>query len=213
MSEPRRPLRVGAATFCALLSLAATARPALADAVERGDAAYLRRAEGGSDGRAAPGPIDEAIGHYREEIATEPGDLEARWKLLRALHFRGEFATEERDAKRRVFERARTLSEEGTALLAERVGGPTAQPGAHQLAAVFRLAILGGLLGHLACRGAQFLQVGDPLLLGGPDLSEHDCHLRIAVFLEELHNLWVRKTDHSIAPDMDDRTLTETSLC
>jgi tetratricopeptide (TPR) repeat protein len=105
------------------VSLAAAARPALADGIARGDAAFLRRAEGGSDGRAAPEPIGEAIRAYREAIATDPGDLEARWKLLRALHFEGEFAMEKRDAKRRVFDRARTLSEEGIALLAERVGG------------------------------------------------------------------------------------------
>jgi tetratricopeptide (TPR) repeat protein len=105
------------------LALAALARPTLPDVIARGDAAYLRRAAGGSDGRAALEPIGEAIRAYQEAIATDPGELEARWKLLRALHFEGEFATDEREAKRRIFDRARTVSEEGMALLAERVGG------------------------------------------------------------------------------------------
>jgi tetratricopeptide (TPR) repeat protein len=114
---------VGARTFCALLALAALAPPALPDGIARGDAAFLRRAEGGRDGRAAPEPIGEAIRAYQEAVATDPRDLEARWKLLRALHFEGDFAIDEREAKRRVFDRARILSDEGMALLAERVGG------------------------------------------------------------------------------------------
>jgi tetratricopeptide (TPR) repeat protein len=114
--------RIGATTCCALLVLAVLATPARPDAVARGDAAYLRRAEGGRDGRAAPEPIGEAIRAYQEAVATDPHDLEVCWKLLRALHFEGEFAMEERDARRRVFDRARILSDQGTALLAERIG-------------------------------------------------------------------------------------------
>jgi hypothetical protein len=119
----RRPARIGIAAFCVVLFLAAAVRPALADGIARGDAAFLRRAEGGSDGRAAPEPTGGAIRAYAGALAADPGDFEARWKLLRALHFQGEFAMEEPDAKRRVFDRARAVSEEGTALLAERVGG------------------------------------------------------------------------------------------
>jgi len=116
-------VRIGATTSCALLALATLATPALPDVIARGDAAYLGRAEGGRDGRAAPEPIGEAIRAYQEAVATDPRDLEARWKLLRALHFEGEFATDEREAKRRVFDRARILSDEGVTLLAEQVGG------------------------------------------------------------------------------------------
>ena len=32
-------------------------------------------------------------------MATDPRDLEARWKLLRALHFEGDFVADERDTK------------------------------------------------------------------------------------------------------------------
>lgn len=115
--------RIGATVCCALLVLAVMAPPALSNGVARGDAAYLRRAEGGEDGRAAREPIGEAIRAYQETVAADPRDLEARWKLLRALHFEGDFATDEREAKRRIFDRARILSDEGVALLAERLGG------------------------------------------------------------------------------------------
>jgi len=114
---------VAARTSCALLALAALATPALSDGIARGDAAFLRRAEGGRDGDAAPEPIGEAIRAYQEAVAADPYDLEARWKLLRALHFEGDFAIEERDAKRLVFDRARILSEQGVKLLAEGIGG------------------------------------------------------------------------------------------
>jgi hypothetical protein len=50
-------VRIGAMVCCALLVLAVMAPPALPDGVARGDAAYLRRAEGGADGRAAREPI------------------------------------------------------------------------------------------------------------------------------------------------------------
>ncbi len=108
------------ARFC---HSSASAAPAFPDAIARGDAAYLRRAEGGSDGLAASEPIGEAIRAYQEAVATDPPDLEARWKLLRALHFEGDFVADQRDTKRRVFDRGRILSDEGVTLLAERVGG------------------------------------------------------------------------------------------
>ena len=82
-------VRIGATTFCAFLALSTWARPALPDGIARGDAAYLRRAAGGSDGRAALEPIGEAIRAYQEAIAADPSDLEARWKLLQALYFEG----------------------------------------------------------------------------------------------------------------------------
>lgn len=106
-----------------LLLLGGAAPPAHPDAIARGEAAYLRRAAGGGDGRAALEPIGEAIRAFQEATAADPRNLEARWKLLRALHFEGEFATDERDAKHRIFDRARALSEEGVALLAERIDG------------------------------------------------------------------------------------------
>ena len=119
----RRALRVGATAVSAYLALAALAWPAVANGLVRGDAAFIRRAEGGRDGRAAPEPIGEAVRAYQEALAADPQNLEVRWKLLRALHFEGDFVAEGRDARRRVFDRGRILSDEGVADLAERVGG------------------------------------------------------------------------------------------
>lgn len=62
------------------------------DLVARGDAAYARRSEGQRDGRALPGPIAEAVAAYDAAWSQSPEDLEAAWKLLRALFFQAEYA-------------------------------------------------------------------------------------------------------------------------
>ena len=103
----------------------ALAAPAVAD-VARGDAAYVRRADGALEGRAHPGPIREAVVAYEAALAAAPGSLEVRWKLLRALYFEGDFATAERAAEKALFERATALADESLALLAERAGGDLA---------------------------------------------------------------------------------------
>ncbi len=91
-------------------------------ALDRGDAAWARRAEGERDGRPEPGPIAEALRHYETALAESPESLEARWKLLRALHFAGDFALREKDERREVFERAREVSEAGLDQLDQALG-------------------------------------------------------------------------------------------
>src|SRR5713101_7328637 len=54
----------------------------------RGDAAWLRRAEGHQGGRALPAPVGEAIAAYEAALKADPGSLDATWKLLRGYHFR-----------------------------------------------------------------------------------------------------------------------------
>lgn len=95
--------------------------------VERGDAAWRSRAEGATGARAVPGPVRNAVEAYETALAADASDLEARWKLLRALYFLGEYATpdEDVDAQRAIYERGRDLGEEGLRLLARRV--PAAQ--------------------------------------------------------------------------------------
>jgi tetratricopeptide (TPR) repeat protein len=88
----------------------------------RADAAWADRARGERDGRARPGPILEAVGRYQRALDAHPDDLQARWKLLRALHFAGEFAVQEPEQRRALFERAVEISEDGLARLAVRVG-------------------------------------------------------------------------------------------
>jgi hypothetical protein len=110
-------VRLGLRTGIALALLLAA--PAGSAEIARGDAAWARRAVGQVDGRARPEPVREAIAAYEAAVATRPRDLEARWKLVRALWFAGE--AEERGA----YERARAFAEPAVDSLSARLGSPS----------------------------------------------------------------------------------------
>ncbi len=93
------------------------------DPIATGDAAWARRAEGRQGDRALPGPIDEAVAAYERAVREQPERLEGTWKLLRALHYRGEYATAAREGKQQVFARGKEAAEAGLDRLARRVGG------------------------------------------------------------------------------------------
>jgi tetratricopeptide (TPR) repeat protein len=110
--------RVVLATMVGIASLGA-----YSDDVARGDSAWASRAEGEREGRPQSAPILEAVSFYESALAASPESLEVRWKLLRALHFAGDFAAQEVRERRAIFERARDVSEKGLDLLADRVSG------------------------------------------------------------------------------------------
>jgi hypothetical protein len=112
-----RTSRVVLAAMVGVASLGAHA-----DDVARGDSAWASRAEGEREGRPQPGPVLEAVSFYETALSARPESLEVRWKLLRALHFAGDFAPLDEEHARRIFERAREVSEKGLDLLADRVG-------------------------------------------------------------------------------------------
>ena len=56
--------------------------------VVEGDAAFSRRQEGRVGAVASQRPIAQAIAAY-QTASQAPDNLEARWKLLRALYFKG----------------------------------------------------------------------------------------------------------------------------
>ena len=108
------------------LTLALVLAPPLlatpAEEIARGDAAWSRRAEGPPAGAASAAAISEAVAAYEAAIAADSKNLEARWKLLRALYFQGEHLTTDRDAKLEIFQRGRELSDESRDLLFGKVG-------------------------------------------------------------------------------------------
>jgi tetratricopeptide (TPR) repeat protein len=76
-----------------LLALALWALPADANSqLSAGDRAWDTRAEVLNQRRASHERIEQAIGLYRAACESEPDPLEARWKLLRALHYLIEFS-------------------------------------------------------------------------------------------------------------------------
>lgn len=91
----RRVRRSGIFAACAILAFAGAAR---AD-VAAGDRAWERRAVTLQGDVAGSEAIASAIAHYREAVRARPGSVEARWKLLRALHYASEFTDLPDDAK------------------------------------------------------------------------------------------------------------------
>ncbi|HEV8578493.1 MAG TPA: hypothetical protein VGX68_05365 [Thermoanaerobaculia bacterium] len=118
----RRPLFRSA--LCLLIAtLPSGFLAAQTDPVAAGDAAWARRAEGHQGDRAAPGPINEAVAAYERAVKEQPDRLEGTWKLLRALHYKGEFAISTREGKQQVFAGGKEVAEAGIDRLAQRVGG------------------------------------------------------------------------------------------
>jgi tetratricopeptide (TPR) repeat protein len=95
---------------------------AYAGDLDRGDSAWRNRADGERGGRPPPDPILEAIRSYEAALAARPESLEARWKLLRAFHFAGDFVLEDEGERRRLFDRGRQVAEQGLELLARQTG-------------------------------------------------------------------------------------------
>jgi tetratricopeptide (TPR) repeat protein len=80
------------------------------------DGAWLRRDEGRVGARASSTRINEAITGYRK-AAESPSNVEARWKLARALFFRAKYTGLAPDAERAAFVEARAAGEEAIELL------------------------------------------------------------------------------------------------
>ena len=86
------------------------------------DRLWALRADGSKGGHALPGPIDLTIDACRAAIAAEPESLESRWRLMRALYFKGEHTTDDPAAKRALFDEGRTVAEQSLSILRREAG-------------------------------------------------------------------------------------------
>jgi hypothetical protein len=102
------------AVVCCLLALAASGSEATSADIDR---LWALRAEGSTGGHALSAPIDLTIDACRAALAAEPDSLEARWRLMRALYFKGEHTTDDPAAKRTLFGEGRTVAEQSLAIL------------------------------------------------------------------------------------------------
>jgi tetratricopeptide (TPR) repeat protein len=100
-----------------------TTLAAQTDPIAAGDAAWARRADGHQGAKATLKPVDEAIAAYERAVKEQPERLEGAWKLLRALHFKGDFTTGSNDAKQKAFARGKEVAEAGIDRLARRTAG------------------------------------------------------------------------------------------
>ena len=105
--------------MAALLALlvATSAMAQLAD----GDTHWNARAEGSQNGHARADHINAAIAAYQKAIATDPNDIESRWKLLRTLRFKGAYVAATNDEKKQVYAQAKKAGEEALSVLDKRL--------------------------------------------------------------------------------------------
>lgn len=78
-----------------------------------GDLAWAERAVILDGQLATPERVEAAILAYRQVIASDPYRLEARWKLLRALHYAVDFTTLPDEVKQERLDEAIDLAEAG----------------------------------------------------------------------------------------------------
>ncbi len=84
--------------------------------VSEGDSWYLKRQEGRVGLKASPGPINQAIADY-DKATADPHFVEARWKLMRALYFKGVYTGLDDDSRKAVFEKARRIADDAITVL------------------------------------------------------------------------------------------------
>ena len=78
--------------FAIAITSIPTAIPANAE-ISQGDRAWARRAEALDGSRPMLERVETAIANYRAAVELEPASFEARWKLMRALHYAIDFST------------------------------------------------------------------------------------------------------------------------
>jgi tetratricopeptide (TPR) repeat protein len=106
----------------ALLTLALLALAAVSyGQVAEGDQHWAARAEGHQGAHAKAAQIDAAINAYRTAVTRDPNDLEARWKLLRALRFKGAYVATSSDEKKAIYTAAKKAGEEAMVIVDARL--------------------------------------------------------------------------------------------
>jgi tetratricopeptide (TPR) repeat protein len=98
----------------AFLVIAATS--AIAQ-ISDGDQHWAARATGHQGGRAAAAEVDAAIAAYQRAIAQYPNDLEPRWKLLRAIRFKGAYVASTNADKKTIYDMGKHAGEDAVAII------------------------------------------------------------------------------------------------
>ena len=100
-----------------LLGLVAAIALDAAAQIPEGDRQWNLRAEGHIGGRAVAAPVDAAIAAYRRALANDRDSLEASWRLLRALRFKGAYVARSPEEKKRIYGEAKLAGDEAMRLL------------------------------------------------------------------------------------------------
>jgi len=105
---------------CATAALLLLALP-LSGQVADGDRHYAARAEGAQGARAKAEHIDAAIAAYQRAVNSNPNDLDAQFKLLRAIRFKGAYVAANVEQKKQIYGLAKTAGEKAIAAVNRRL--------------------------------------------------------------------------------------------
>lgn len=98
--------------------------------VADGDRHFASRAEGATGGHAQPAHVDAAIAAYQRAVATNPNDLDAHGKLLRAYRFKGAYVATSTDQKKQIYATAKTAGEKALAAVGRALSAKGVKPDA-----------------------------------------------------------------------------------
>jgi tetratricopeptide (TPR) repeat protein len=85
--------------------------------ISDGDQHWNARADGHAGGRAKAAQIDAAITAYQKAVIAEPNSFDARWKLLRAIRFKGAYVASTNDEKKAIYTNGKNSGEAAIALV------------------------------------------------------------------------------------------------
>jgi tetratricopeptide (TPR) repeat protein len=100
-----------------LVLVALIAAMPLAAQVADGDVHWAKRGEGSQAGHAKSPEVDAAIGAYQKAVAANANDLDAQWKLLRAIRFKGAYVASSNDDKKVVYSEAKKAGDNALAVV------------------------------------------------------------------------------------------------
>ena len=139
-----RPVAVAAA-LAATLAVFPVARaqpPAASESLADADRLWAERALDAKGGEASAPRAAALVAACRKAAELDPGSLEPRWRLMRALYFQGEHATSEAAEKKVIFEDGKKVGEASLEIVrqsvAKRTGRKTADDTPVQLAPAAR---------------------------------------------------------------------------
>lgn len=122
----RVALLVGLPLGAVLLTVAAQAQESPIELIERAEVLWQRRAEDSTGPRADPDRARQLVAAWQDALDSRPQDLELQWKLLRALHFQGDYGLAEGVSRLEHYERARAIADAAREQLQVRTGTPLA---------------------------------------------------------------------------------------
>ncbi len=113
-----RPLTLFICTMAIPLAAAAADEALMVE----GDSHWAKRSDGAVGEVAKPAEVDVAIDVYRRALGAEPANLEVRWRLLRALYFRGLNCGAGEAERKTFFGDAKKVGDTGVAQLEKSIG-------------------------------------------------------------------------------------------